>query len=281
MFNTSDCSVPLVASLDNNSNNGWGGDGAWLIWIILIFALFGWNNNGWGGNGNNGGYVATAATQADIQRGFDNQAVIGKLDGITNGLCDGFYAQNSAIMSGTNTLQNAIQQAATANLQNTYAVQQAINADTIANMQNTNALQSQLAQCCCDNRYEALQNANTTQNLLTNGFATVGYNMATDTCAITTAIQQQTQDIMQNCNANYRALHDELVQSQLEAKNEKIAEQAQQIQNLNLAASQAAQNTYLINALKPAPVPAFSASALYGAYANGCTGCSGAGTIGF
>ena|GEM_PF-4065234 len=92
MFNTGNCaSVPLVANIDGNGNNGWGGDGGWL-WIIVVFALlFGWGNGGfggWGGN-NGGGYVATAATQADIQRGFDNSAVISKLDGITNGLCDG------------------------------------------------------------------------------------------------------------------------------------------------------------------------------------------------
>ena len=68
---------------------------------MVVFALlFGWGNNGWGGfGGNGGGYAATAATQADIQRGFDNQAVISKLDGITNGLCDGFYAAKLAKLS--------------------------------------------------------------------------------------------------------------------------------------------------------------------------------------
>ena len=70
------------ASGDRNNSGFWGGDG-W--WAIIIFAMiFGWGNGGWGGfgGGNGGGYAATAATQADIQRGFDNSAVIGKLDGI-------------------------------------------------------------------------------------------------------------------------------------------------------------------------------------------------------
>ena len=42
MFNTGNCSVPLVASIDGNGNNGNGfGDGGWAWWIIilLIFGL--------------------------------------------------------------------------------------------------------------------------------------------------------------------------------------------------------------------------------------------------
>ena len=73
---------------------------------------------------------------SEIQRGFDNQAVVSKLDGITNGLCDGFYA----VQNGMNGINTNI-------LQTGFGIQQAINADTVANMQNTNALQSQLSQC--------------------------------------------------------------------------------------------------------------------------------------
>lgn len=275
MFN-GNMSMPSLADIaavtGNEKNSGWGDNGAWWIIIfVLFFAFGGWGNgNGWGNNGNGGAtpYSTSAVTQADLQRGFDTQAIIGKLDGLNNGLCDGFYAMNTAVMNGTNTIQNAVQQASTTNLQNTYAIQQAINADTVANMQNTNALQAQLAQCCCNTQ---------------SGLKDVQYQNATDTCAITNAIQTQTQQIMQNCNDNYRSLHDELVQSQLDAKDAKIAEQASAIQALNLAASQQAQNTWLVNALKPAPIPAFPAANLYGGlYAqNGCTGCNGTGTIGF
>lgn len=251
--------VALLSGSNNRDTNDNRENGGW-IWILLILFLF-WGGNGYGGwNGNNGsGYVATAATQADIARGFDNQAVIGKLDGITSGLCDGFYAMNNAMLTGFNGINTNV-------MQTGYGIQQAINADTVANMQNTNALQAQLQQCCCDNK---------------SAIAQTQYQLATDTCAITTAIQQQTQDIMQNCNANYRALHDEMVQAQMDAKDAKIAEQASAIQALNLAQSQANQNTYLINALKPAPIPAFPAANLYGGlYGNsGCNGCNQ--TIGF
>lgn len=182
-----------------------------------------------------------------------------KLDAITSGLNDGFYTANNAMLSGFNNLNTNV-------MQTGYGIQQAINADTVANMQNTNTLQAQLQNCCCENREATAQ---------------VRYDLATDTCAITNAIQNQTQQIMQNCNDNYRALHDELVQSQLDAKDAKILEQANAIQALNLAQSQATQNTYLINALKPTPIPSFPASNLYGGlYGGTCSGCN-SGTVGF
>lgn len=144
----------IAAATGNGRNNDgmFGGDGSWWIIVLFIFAFFGWGNNGWGNNGNGGGYTATAATQADIQRGFDNSAVISKLDGINSGLCDGFYAMNNGMLTGFNGINTNI-------MQTGFGIQQAINADTVANMQNANALQAQLANCCCETR-EAIQGVN-------------------------------------------------------------------------------------------------------------------------
>ena len=236
MFNSNMPSLSDIAAVTGNRNDGgWGDGNGWWV-LIILFAIFGgWGcNNGWGNNGN-GGYAATAATQADIQRGFDTSAVTNKLNGIENGLCDGFYSMNTAVMSGTNTLQNAIQQASTANLQNTYTLQNAIQQDTVANMQNTNSISRQLADCCCENRAAIAQ---------------VRYDNATNTCAITTAINQLGQTIIQNDNANYRALHDELVAIQMANKDAKIAELTAMNNALNLAASQQAQNAYLVEQMK-------------------------------
>nr|DAU44400.1 MAG TPA: hypothetical protein [Caudoviricetes sp.] len=226
MFNSSNVpSLSDIAAVTGNRNdNGFGDGNGWWV-LIILFALFGgWGNNGWG----NGGGDARPATQGDIQRGFDTQTVVSKLDGISNGLCDGFYAMNSGMLNGFNTLQNSIQQG-------NFGLQNAIQQNTVANMQNTNAIATQLANCCCENR-EAI--------------AQVRYDMATDTCAITTAINQATQNVMQNCNANYRALHDEIVSIQMAAKDEKIAEQASLINALNLSASQSNQNAYLVEQMK-------------------------------
>lgn len=162
----------IAAATGNGRNNDgmFGGDGSWWIIVLFIFAFFGWGNNGWGNNGNGGGYAATAATQADIQRGFDNSAVISKLDGINSGLCDGFYAMNNGMLTGFNGINTNI-------MQTGFGIQQAINADTVANMQNTNALQAQLANCCCETR-EAIQGVN--------------YNMAQNTCALQNTMNSNT-----------------------------------------------------------------------------------------
>ena len=152
---------------------------------------------------------------------------------------------------GFSSLGNTIQQG-------NFGIQQAINDVAVGAMQNTNAIQAQLQQCCCENR-EAI--------------AQVRYDMATNTCAINNTIQNSARDIIDNQNANYRAIHDELVASQIEAKNEKIAEQQSLIQSLNLAQSQANQNQYLINQLRPCPMPAYITCnpwASNGTAYNGC-----------
>ena len=69
----------------------------------------------------------------------------------------------------------------------------------------------------------------------------------------TNAIQQtlcnNTRDLIDNQNANYRALHDEIVANRIEDKNAQIASQQNEINALRLKASQEAQNTYLLNQL--------------------------------
>ena len=148
MFNSTNTpfTMPVMPATGGYADGAGWGDGGWL-WIIVVFALlFGWGNNGFGnGFGNGGGYAATVATQADIQRGFDTQNIVGKLDGINNGLCDGFYAQNTALMNGFHGIDNAI-----CNLG--YQTQQGFNTTNVALMQGQNALQAQLADCCCQNR---------------------------------------------------------------------------------------------------------------------------------
>ena len=93
-----------VAAVTRN-NNGYYGDcysmgGSWL-WVVILFALFGGGGFGWNRNGN-------GLTQIELQQGFDTQSILRKLDGIQNGLCDGFYAQNSTMLQGFNHLGSAI-----------------------------------------------------------------------------------------------------------------------------------------------------------------------------
>lgn len=253
MFNNSNngLSAADVAAVMNGGNGfGYGfGEGWWVI--IILFALMnggfgfgrGFGGYGMGGNcGCNYGCQNAVATVADVERGFNNQGVTNKLNGLENGLCDGFYAVNTSILNGVNTIQGAIQQNTTAGMQNTYGLQSAIQNAAVANMQDTNALSRQLADCCCEQRQGQMQMIN---------------QMDRNACAITTAIQQQTQSIMQNDNANYRALHDELVAYRMQDKDDTIADLRSQVQALNLAASQQNQNAYLVNKLQPCPTPAY------------------------
>lgn len=259
MFNSNNTpfTMPVMPAAGGYADGGAWGEGGWL-WILVVFALlFGWGNNGLGGFGGNngGGYVATAATQADIQRGFDNSAVISKLDGISNGLCDGFYAMNNSMLTGFNGINTNI-------MQTGYGIQQAINADTVANMQNTNALQSQLANCCCETR-EAIQGVN--------------YNMATNTCSLQNTMNTNTRDIIESQNAGTRAILDYLCNekiSSLQAENNDLRRAASQDRQSALLTTQmAAQTQQIINAVNPAPIPAYTVPSPYG-YACGCnTGC--------
>lgn len=245
----------IAAVTNGRSNDGaWGDNGAWWIIIFVLFFAFGGWGNGWGNNG--GGALQGYATQADIQRGFDTSNIVGKLDGISNGLCDGFYAVNNSMLTGFNGINTNI-------MQTGYGIQQAINADTIANMQNTNALQSQLANCCCETR-EAIQGVN--------------YNMATNTCALQNTMNNNTRDIVENQNAGFRSILDYLCQDKiatLQSENNDLRRAASQDrQNALLTTAMTAQTNQIIDAVRPTPVPAFPASNLYGYAYNGCnSGC--------
>ena len=252
--NNSPFTMPVIPAAGNGyGNNGAFGDGGWLWFIVVIFAIFGgWGGNGWGGNGSNSSYYTDSA----LQRGFDTQYIIGKLDGINNGLCDGFYAVNNGMLTGFNGVNTNI-------LQTGYGIQQAINADTVAGMQNANALQAQLAQCCCDTR-EAIQGVN--------------YNMATNTCALQNTMNNNTRDIIDSQNAGTRAILDYLCQDKiatLQAENNDLRRAASQDrQNALLTTAMSAQAQQIINAVNPTPIPAYQVPNPNVYYGCGCnTGC--------
>ena len=235
MFNSNGLSAADVAAVTcGNSRNdgGWGND--WWA-VIIILALFGgFGNRGGlfgGGYGGSSCGCGTPATCSDLQAGFNNQAVTTKLNGLENGLCSLGYDQ----LAQMNNIGTQIQQG-------NFALQQTLNNNAIAQMQDTNAVSRQLADCCCENR-AAIKD--------------VQYNAALNNNALLQAINTQTNTIVQNDNANYRALHDELVAYQIQQKDETIADLRSQVQAFNLAVSQRNQNDYLIDKLQPCPTPAY------------------------
>ena len=220
MFNNG-VSLADIAAVTGSSrdNDGMWGNGAWWIVILLIFGWGGFGNNGWGGNNCRDGYPC--ATQADVRAAVDQQTLISKLDQQTYGLADTFTALNYTLNSNFRGIYNAI---CTLGYQN---------------QQGFNTLGYQNQQCCCE-----------TQRLIERGFADTNYNISTQTNAIQNAMCNNTRDIIDNQNANSRAVLDFLV-------NDKLATLQAENQNLKLKASQSEQNAYLLNELKPCPSPAY------------------------
>lgn len=78
-------------------------------WIFLLFFLFIFGGYGGYGFGNRGGgnlsnEVASDFTNAQIDAGFRQNAVINKLDGLTQGLCNSTYELSNTINSGFNNI---------------------------------------------------------------------------------------------------------------------------------------------------------------------------------
>ena len=228
--------MPVAPANTGNGNGfGWGGDGAWWIVLFLIFAAFGdWGNGFSFGGGGNGVMDGYVLTS-------DFANVERKIDSVNQGLCDGFY-QQAQLVNGTNmAMANGFAQAELSR-----SNQQA------ALMQQLNAMQMQAANCCCENRAAIAQ---------------VRYDMATQACDTRNTVNTAARDIIDNQNQNSRAILDFLTQSKmrdLESAN----------QELRLAASQAAQNNYLISQLRPTPIPSYPSCNPWasGSY-TGCCGC--------
>jgi hypothetical protein len=192
-------------------NGLWNNPFIYLIWMWAMRSF-----NGWGdGNVPNG--LATAAgqyaTQADIQRAFDTNTVVQKLDGITNGLSDGFYAVNTGMLGGFNGIQRDL--------------------CTGFNAVNNGITESRFAaqQCCCE----------TNRNI-----DNVRFENSKNTCEITNAIHAEGEATRALINANtVQELRD-----RLEARDRDILARDFQL-------SQLAQNQYLVNTIKPCPIPAY------------------------
>ena len=218
-----------------NSGDGFGGfggeNGAW--WIIILILLFG--RNGWGNNdgGNNYNACCTPATMQGMTDAFNFSQIDNGLRSISNGLCDGFYALNSAI-------QNCCCQTQLGFCEGFGGVNHSIANLGYQTQAGFNALATQLAQCCCDMRYDLASQACDTRNL----------------------IQTTTRDIIDSQNANSRAILDFLTQDKIEAlrsENQALKFRASQSeQNAFITANQQAQTAELIRRLgADCPSPAY------------------------
>lgn len=242
----------IAAASGNNRNNdgfGFDGNGAWIFLFFILILLGGWGNgNGWG---NNGPSSTAVEIGNDVQRGFDQSALINGINGITSAVNTGFA---NAEISRCNSQANILQ-----TLNN--------NQSNLSTQLNTIAMNQQ--NCCCENRA---------------GLADLKYTVATEACADRSALSQALREVIVSNTANTQLILDKMCQQEIDA----LKAQNQQLQMqgylASLAASQnaqtgqiltdnAAQTTALLRALNPAPIPAYVVSNPYGCNCSGsCNG---------
>lgn len=243
----------IAAVTGNQNNDGFGGNNGWWV-LIILFALFGgWGRGGYGYGDNGGGSSGSfqgALTRGDLCMDMNFQELQSAVRTIVETMGVSFANLNSTICA---------QQYDTANLLNQMNVTQlqTANAQNITAMQNQNALQSLINQCCCDEK---------------SLFAQAEYNRASDTCAITRAIQDAARDIIQNDNCNYRQLHDEQIALQMQQKDAQLAAMERR---LTMCDMQGIANTAVqsaVSQIRPNPFANYNYGYNYGGNCNPCCG---------
>ena len=173
---------------------GWGG-GMWFAWILILFVLMGGWGNGFGGRNAQAGF--------DVASQFDYQDIKNGVRGIQQGLCDGFYAQNTTMLQGFNGMQRDL-------CQGFAAVNAGMNENRFAQQQ-----------CCCE----------TNRNI-----DAIRYENAQNTCAITTNATGNTQKILDKlcqmeANAKDQRIAD--LTASLQAANGQISQLSQTANIIN------------------------------------------------
>lgn len=220
--------MPVAPSNGNNNGNGfWNGDG---IWAVIIFALiFGWGGNGIGGFGGGHGSAVNytlASDFATIQRQLSDgfNSINNALDTQNTGICNLGYTNleltnqtNMNMMNGFNQVQAQLADCCCKTQQDIKDTQYAI-ATTGA------GIQSAIKDCCCETDKQFMQTR---------------YDNAQANCATLTAIDKLGDRIIGYMdNQNTQNLRDENFA-------------------LKLAASQASQNNFIQNLVKPPINPCY------------------------
>lgn len=241
----------------NCRNDGWDGFGGGGIWALLIFSMiFRGGFGGWGGFG--GGWGTSdpgfqgALTRADLCSEFNFNNLDNAVRGIQQGLCDGFYSQNTTLMNGFHGVDNAVCQLG-------YQTQQGFNGVS-AQLSNM-AAQNQA--CCCE-----------TQRLMERGFCDTNYNIATNTTSIIQNAHSDTDRILGKL-CDMEMAHEREKNDALRMENQSLKFQlSQNAQNAYLTANNAAQTAELIRRCCPEPVPAYQVPAPYPyGCERGCNSC--------
>lgn len=227
--------TPINVGGGNNAGSGFGFGNDAWVLIILFALIFGWGNNGFNGNGNSG-------AMDNYVLASDFATLQRQIDSGVSSLERKGDAINSGLCDGFYAMNTGM-------LNGFAGVNSAI---TTTGYETRNAIQglsNQLADCCCKTQ----SSIKDTQY----------------------AIAMQTNAIQQSLCDGFRSIHDEITANRIEDKNAQITAQQNEINALRLKASQEAQNAYLINQLKPCPIPAYITCNPYQSYSYCGTGNCG------
>lgn len=252
-----------------NDGFGFGGNGAW--WLLVLF-LFAFNGNGWGNGfgGNNGAipYMMNNNTNNDVQRGFDQQAVmsgIGDLNsavtagfsGVNQALCGGFAGVNATINGGFAAAEASENARHMANMQQMFALQTGLS-------NQLNGISMAQQNCCCENRAAVLDSkyANAQEHCQDR------YEAANNTRDIITNATGNTQMLLNTINNGIQSIQDKLCQQEIDALktaninlqnqlNMATLRESQVAQTAQIVANNEAQTRALEQYLNPPPIPAY------------------------
>lgn len=236
--------VPVMEMNRGYNNNDWGNcGGMWFMWIIIIFALMG----GWNRNDNRGYDMAATFANGSMTRDqvadeFAYNDIKNGIRGVQNGLCDGFYAQNTTMLNGFNGVQRDL-------MANGYQLGNQI-------VENRFAQQ----QCCCETQ---------------KGIANAGYETNRNIDAVRAENYKNTCEIVNAINADGEKTRAVLVANTIQELRDKLADRDRDLQTANFHLSQQAQNATLISTLRPFPQPAYITSSPYQSAVNGIYGNCG------
>lgn len=215
--------VPQGYGYGGNGNDMFGGN--WMWFLLIWFAMFGWGNNGFGGFGGNG------CVGNEVQRGFDQQSIMGGIAGVQN-------AVNGIVPA----LQNGFAQA-----------EIAANSRQMADMNQNFALQSSLQQCCCENRAAT---ADLKYTMATEAANTRANCDANNQKILDKLCQLELDGVRQNYEGQLRAMQNQL--NAVNAENQSLKFAASQgAQTAQILANNEAQTTALEQYLAPVPRPAY------------------------
>lgn len=272
------------------NNNGFGGDWAWIL-LLLLIGGGNWGMGGFGGGFGNmmlgydfpwlltGQQNINSNTNNGFRDAMLNDGITSIRDGISGlstqlcgccgdistQLCNGFAGVNAGIANGFAQSEIAANARQMADMQTAFAAQNAMN-------QGFNGIQSQIAQCCCDNRLATAQ----TQALV-----------QSENCADRYEASQNTQAIISAITGGIQAIKDDLCADRLDAERRENANlrselmyargQASQIeQTAQIRAGQNATMNSLVNELRSCPIPSqpvYGSQPIFTCQNNGC-GCN-------